>query len=158
MVQQSCLSAWQAIDRFDGDGEPALLAWLRAILRNNIINGIARLNAHKHGGGRLVSLEAAGASTVTTDVPTPSACAEAHDVQARLQQALDRLSDEHHTVLRLRHEQGLGWEDVGKRMGRTADAARMLGTRALQQLRLLMGDANGGQYSGSLGGTASRPD
>ena len=40
-------------------------------------------------------------------------------------------------------EEQLAWDEVGKRMERTPDGARMLGTRALERLRELMGECNG---------------
>jgi RNA polymerase sigma-70 factor (ECF subfamily) len=55
-----------------------------------------------------------------------------------LSDALAQLSADHRDVIVLHHLEGLGWEDVGRRMGRTADAVRKLWTRALSQLRPLI--------------------
>jgi DNA-directed RNA polymerase specialized sigma24 family protein len=44
----------------------------------------------------------------------------------------------HREVLVLHHLQGLGWDEVGRRMGRTPNAVRKLWARALSQLRPLI--------------------
>jgi RNA polymerase sigma-70 factor (ECF subfamily) len=55
-----------------------------------------------------------------------------------LSDALAELSEDHRDVIVLHHLEGLDWDDVARRMGRTAGAVRMLWTRALKQLRSLI--------------------
>ena len=44
----------------------------------------------------------------------------------RLQAAIDRLPDDYRQVIALRYHEGLAFDEVGRRLGRSADAARML--------------------------------
>ncbi len=63
---------------------------------------------------------------LATDSTSPSASAERRDLGVVLSDALAQLSPEYRDVIVLHHLEGLGWEDVGRRMGRTAGAARMV--------------------------------
>ena len=47
---------------------------------------------------------------------------------------IDSLSPDHATVIRLVHQEGLTLVEAGRRMGRTADATRMLYGRAMHRL------------------------
>jgi RNA polymerase sigma-70 factor (ECF subfamily) len=55
-----------------------------------------------------------------------------------LSDALAELGEDQREVIVLHHLEGLGWEEIAQRMGRTAGAVRMLWTRALKQLRPLI--------------------
>jgi RNA polymerase sigma-70 factor, ECF subfamily len=55
-----------------------------------------------------------------------------------LSDALTQLGEDHREVIVLHHLEGLGWDEVARRMGRSAGAVRMLWTRALRQLRPLI--------------------
>lgn len=75
---------------------------------------------------------------LATDGNSPSASAERRDLGVVLSDALAELSEDHRDVIVLHHLEGLDWDDVARRMGRTAGAVRMLWTRALKQLRSLI--------------------
>jgi len=47
---------------------------------------------------------------------------------------VDALAEDHATVIRLVHQEGLTLVEAGRRMGRTPDATRMLYGRAMQRL------------------------
>jgi RNA polymerase sigma-70 factor (ECF subfamily) len=55
-----------------------------------------------------------------------------------LSDALAELGEDHREVLVLHHLEGLGWDEVARRMGRTPNAVRKLWARALDQLRPLI--------------------
>jgi RNA polymerase sigma-70 factor (ECF subfamily) len=65
---------------------------------------------------------------------TPSAQAMAHERAGAVQQALDRLPEDYRRVLLLRFQDGLPFEEVGRRLGRSANAAEKLFARAIQQM------------------------
>jgi RNA polymerase sigma-70 factor (ECF subfamily) len=61
----------------------------------------------------------------------------------RLWAAIDRLPDDYRRVMTLRYTDGLAFAEVGQRLGRSADAARMLWARAVERLKDdLTGDAH----------------
>jgi RNA polymerase sigma-70 factor (ECF subfamily) len=69
---------------------------------------------------------------------SPSASAERRDLGVVLSEALARLGEDQREVIVLHHLEGLGWDEVARRMGRSPGAVRMLWTRALKQLRPLI--------------------
>jgi RNA polymerase sigma-70 factor (ECF subfamily) len=52
-----------------------------------------------------------------------------------LRAAIERLPADYRRVMELRYTEGLSFEEVGRRLGRSADAARMLWARAVDRLR-----------------------
>ena len=75
---------------------------------------------------------------LATDGTSPSGSAQRRDLGVMLSDALAQLSEDHRDVIVLHHLEGLDWDQVARRMGRTAGAVRMLWTRALKQLRPLL--------------------
>jgi RNA polymerase sigma-70 factor (ECF subfamily) len=66
---------------------------------------------------------------------------------AHLEQALARLPDDYQQVLRCRYQEDLTFEQIGERMGRTANAARKLWVRAIQDLQRELKSAQGSDPS-----------
>jgi RNA polymerase sigma-70 factor (ECF subfamily) len=62
------------------------------------------------------------------------------ETTARLVAALERLEPDRRTVVELRNFEGLPFEEVAQRMGRSNAAVRKLWTRALDDLREAMGE------------------
>jgi DNA-directed RNA polymerase specialized sigma24 family protein len=70
----------------------------------------------------------------------------AAEESARLRAVVDSLEDDYGTVIRLVHLEGRSLAETGLRMGRSADAVRMLYGRAMDRLadRLGAGDGTSG--------------
>jgi RNA polymerase sigma factor (sigma-70 family) len=60
-------------------------------------------------------------------------------MRSELTQALDRamarLPEHYRQAVRYRHQDELSWDEVGRRMHCSADAARMVWSRAIRQLK-----------------------
>jgi RNA polymerase sigma factor (sigma-70 family) len=86
--------------------------------------------------------QGAGNSQFIDRCPTPSRQLLADETAAELAAALTRLSSDHQTVIRLRHQLGLQFNEIGERMGRSKDAVQKLWMRAVCRLReeLLRGE------------------
>jgi RNA polymerase sigma-70 factor, ECF subfamily len=69
---------------------------------------------------------------------SPSAQAQRRELAALLADQLAKLPASHREVIVLRHLEGLAFEEVARRMGRTAGAVRVLWLRALDRLRQLL--------------------
>ena len=67
--------------------------------------------------------------------PSPSNHAVRNEWNAALEQALTRLPDHYRQAVASRHIEQLSWDEIGSRMGCSADAARKVWSRAVQQLR-----------------------
>jgi RNA polymerase sigma-70 factor (ECF subfamily) len=137
LVQQTFLEAQQAFGRFRGASHDELLAWLRRLLLNNVANFRRHWQTTaKRRASREVSLDGAAVTPhVAGAGPTPSREVMADERATAVRAAIDRLPDDYQTVLRLRYEEDLPFEDVARRMGRTSNAVRKLWSRAVERLQ-----------------------
>jgi RNA polymerase sigma-70 factor (ECF subfamily) len=141
LVQETFLEAQRDFDRFDGTSEPELRAWLRRILINN---AGAFTRRYRATGKRAIALERKLGTDASSFDPglglagsvlSPSGHAIEQEQAQALQRALLRLPDDYREVVTLRFQEGLSFEEIGRRMGRSAEAARKLWSRAMEQLR-----------------------
>jgi RNA polymerase sigma-70 factor (ECF subfamily) len=58
-------------------------------------------------------------------------------------QAVEQLPEHYREVLRLRHQEGQSFENVGARTGRSAEAARKVWARAVELLKERLKSSNG---------------
>jgi RNA polymerase sigma-70 factor (ECF subfamily) len=141
LVQQTFLEAQGDFARFRGQREDELLAWLRHLLRNNLIDFTRQYRATaKRGVDREVPLADDDASrgsdpAVPADTPSPSGHAMARERDDSLRAALDRLPEDYRAILRLRYDDGLSFDAIAARMGRSPEAARKLWARAVARLQ-----------------------
>jgi RNA polymerase sigma-70 factor (ECF subfamily) len=122
-----------------------LAGWLRQILARCLADLVRRYRAVGRRAGREQSLDQlvdrssqAMERILAADGASPSASAARRDLGVVLSDALAELSEDHREVIVLHHLEGLGWDEVARRLGRTTGAVRMLWTRALKQLRPLI--------------------
>jgi RNA polymerase sigma-70 factor (ECF subfamily) len=141
LVQETFLEAQRDFAGFRGTSEAELLAWLSRLLLNNAGN-FARLyrGTGKRDIGREVILAAGDSSAAgpdpAADTPSPSGLAMENEQAAALQRALARLPEDHRRAVLLRYQDGLSFEEIGRLLGRSPDAARKLWSRAMERLRL----------------------
>ena len=140
LVQQTFLEAQCDFARFQGSSEDELLAWLRRLLLHNLGDFTRRYrDTSKRAAGREVPLQANGsagaASDLAADTPSPSRQAMAREQDEALQQALARLPEDYRRVLLWRYEEERSFDDIGKLLQRTPNAARKLWLRAVERLR-----------------------
>jgi RNA polymerase sigma-70 factor (ECF subfamily) len=149
LVQQTFLEACRDFGQFEGTTTAQWRAWLRRILAHNLAALVERhVQAQKRDVRRQVSLDqrsaalgdsAAGSGiALGSPVSSPSAQAQQHETNAVVADRLARLPEPHREVLRLRNLDGLPFEEVARRMGRTPGAVRVLWVRAVDRLRLLL--------------------
>jgi RNA polymerase sigma-70 factor (ECF subfamily) len=142
LVQETLLQASQAFGEFRGSTELELRAWLNQILARKVID-VHRYyrDFAKRDISREVSLSESfdgneknfGAAVVDA---SPSVSAGHSENAEILTDALSKLNEEQQRAVQLRSFEQLSFEEVGERMGRSADAARKLWTRAIQNLTL----------------------
>jgi RNA polymerase sigma-70 factor (ECF subfamily) len=141
LVQEAFLEAHRDFPQFTGSTERELRAWLRRILARNLVDSARHQNALVRSQRRQVSLESlleqsnirmenALAATATS----PSAAAARGERAVLLAEALAGLPDDYRAVLVLRNLEGLRFNEVATRMGRSPGAVRMLWARALERL------------------------
>src|SRR5262245_24760705 len=139
LVQETFLKAHRHFDRFHGQTEGELLAWLRQLLLNNLASFRRLFVAGKRRVGREVTLDGGDSSSpvrqLSADAPSPSEHALGQERHEALQLALGQLPEEYRHVLTLRHVEGHSFEEIGRSLGRSANAARKLWARAVERLQ-----------------------
>jgi RNA polymerase sigma factor (sigma-70 family) len=74
---------------------------------------------------------------------SPSSAASAREQDDLLQRAIAQLSAQQQQVIHWRNYDRLPFEEIGRRLGRSAEAARKLWTRALEELQALLEPPHG---------------
>jgi RNA polymerase sigma-70 factor (ECF subfamily) len=145
LVQETFLEAQRDFGGFHGDSVEELRAWLRRLLLNNVANFTRQYRERaKREVGREVPLEAGNSSHergagLAADTPSPSGQAVAQEQAEALARAMQRLPPDYRRVLALRHDEQRTFEEIGRQMQRTANAARMLWLRAVERLQKELG-------------------
>ena len=140
LVQETFQEAQRDFARFAGTSEEEWLAWLRGLLLHRLANCRRRYRGtRKRGVAREVALEAdasgARGGALAADTPSPSGQAMAREQAQALEQALARLPDEYRQVIAGRYQEQLSFEEIGRRLHRSAEAARKLWWRAIERLQ-----------------------
>jgi RNA polymerase sigma-70 factor (ECF subfamily) len=141
LVQETFFEAQRDFAQFHGNSEAELLAWLRRLLLNNLGHFARRYrDTHSRAVAREVQPPADGSSNtadpgLVAATLSPSGQAIEREQAQELQRALERLPEDYRQVITLRYLEELTFEEIGPRMNRSADAARKLWSRAMDQLR-----------------------
>jgi RNA polymerase sigma-70 factor (ECF subfamily) len=146
LVQETFLNAQRNFHQFQGASPEELRGWLRAILLNNLGNLRRRYrDTDKRQLARELSLESDDSQddlkkNLAANTPSPSDHAVRHEQTAAVEQALARLPEDHRQVIVWRHQENCSFEEIGQRLGRSVDAARMLWWRAIERLQDELGE------------------
>jgi RNA polymerase sigma-70 factor (ECF subfamily) len=144
IVQDTFMEARKAFANFSGNSPNQWRAWLRQILIHNLIDHGRR--RHREESTQTLPIDVLVGGTADPQFvdqhPTPSRQLLANEAATELAAALRRLSSDHRWVIRLRHQHGLRFSEIGEHMGRSTDAVQKLWMRAVCRLReeLLSGD------------------
>jgi RNA polymerase sigma-70 factor (ECF subfamily) len=143
IVQETAVEASRDLHRFSGRSAGEFYAWLRSILRNNLTDAVRRYGVVKARSiDREQSLDATDSQIShfmplmpAADIRTPDGSVIRREDAAMITAALARLPDDYQIVLRLRYWDGLTFEQIGERIGRTGEAVRKLWYRAVRLLQ-----------------------
>ena len=142
LVQDTLIRALSALDDFTYKNEGDFVRWLSKIAENELRGSLKRLHAGKRDIRKEVRLDnyrpttgggfvgAPGAIKATT----PSVIMSKKEDLARLEKAMDELQPEYREAIVLTKIEGLSYAEIGIRLGKSADAVRMLATRAMVAL------------------------
>jgi RNA polymerase sigma-70 factor, ECF subfamily len=140
ILQATLLKSLEHLDDLEGSGTRTLLAWLARIAEHEI-----RDRADFHGRQRR---DAARELPVTDDAPLPALTRSAlsriilDERTAQLERALDALPADYREVILLRKFEELSFAAIGRRVGKSEDACRMLLARAMTALTLKMSEGS----------------
>jgi RNA polymerase sigma-70 factor, ECF subfamily len=148
LVQETFLNAHRDFHQFRGTTEAEFVGWLRQILAMNVAGMVRRYVGTQRRDVRLEQELAddldrssrALAGCVMAPQSTPSQQAARREQAVLLADALERLPAHYREVIILHHLEGLSLAESARRMGRTPDSVEKLWTRALLQLRGVLGE------------------
>jgi len=135
IVQNTCLAALGALERFEAREDAALIDWFARLVENQLRDAAKHHGALRRDAGRAVPLD-----SVEPPSGAPTALERlSQEEQARLlDECIAELPDEYREAIVLRDHASASWALVAERLGRpTEGAARELHRRA--QVRLMEG-------------------
>jgi len=143
LVQETAVDARRDFREFRGSTPEECFAWLRSILRNNVVDAVRRYEtAQKRAVGREISLTTPTGRRQGNMIELPDGLPDGSAIRredaATLVSALGRLSPDHQVVLRLRYWEGLSFVEIGARIDRSPEAVRKLWYRAVARLQQQM--------------------
>jgi RNA polymerase sigma-70 factor (ECF subfamily) len=140
LVQQTLYEATRDLGQFRGSTEQELSAWLRQILRRNVLDVL-----RKRGKGPVIR-EADITSSfkrteelVTAPDSSPSERAAREEELCRLAEAIERLPEQQRRAISLKDLSGLSLLETAKEMGVTDAALAGLLYRGRQRLHEMLG-------------------
>jgi RNA polymerase sigma-70 factor (ECF subfamily) len=147
IVQETFLRAARKFQTFRGKSEGELLAWLRRILARSVVNAYTRhVRSTKRNvrRDRPLKLPAAAVdessrqvdSALAASGTSPSSAAMRAEYSMQVADRLAQLPPHYREVIILRNLEGLPFEKIAQRLGRTSVAVRQLWTRAIRRLKL----------------------
>jgi len=137
IVQQTLLEARQGIESFEGTSEYEFRAWLVRLVQHNLIDSARKYrNTQMRDTSREKSmkLEKLGDEYAGSE-KTASSIMRRSEVDDELLRALAQLPAKRRRIIELRHWQGLGFAEIGRKLEMSESAARKLLERALEELR-----------------------
>lgn len=142
LVQETFLRATQHFPGFRGETEAELAAWLRQILAQSLTDLVRRYRTASRQVERERSISEfvegsslSLAAMIGREASPSGLIPRDRDAGVLLAEALAELNPDDREVITLRNLEQLEWQQIAAKMGRTADAVRMLWMRALRRLR-----------------------
>lgn len=152
VVQETLADAHKHLDDYLRDRPLPLVLWLRKLACNHLVDlhrqhvlaqkrSVLREARHKFGS---LSEEAAGelSDLLIADNTSPSLAARREELRLRLLTALQEMSEKDREVLTLRHLEGLTVLEIAAVLGVTESAVKVRHFRALNRIRLALGEAS----------------
>jgi RNA polymerase sigma-70 factor (ECF subfamily) len=136
LVQETAIDMQRGFTRFQGSTRDELFAWLREILRYNVIDAVRHHRAAVERETAQHTAPAAGrVGSIPANTRTPARSAIRREEEAALAAALSRLAPPDRQVLELRHWQGMSFVAMAPILGRSEEAVRKMWYRAVARLR-----------------------
>jgi RNA polymerase sigma-70 factor (ECF subfamily) len=146
VVQEAFLGASRDFAQFRGETEAQFLAWLRQVLASVLANLVRHYQGTQRRDIRLerqltTELDQSSQALdrgLAAAQSSPSQQATRREQAALLADALTRLPEEMRDLLILRHLEGLTFQQVAERLGKSVDRLKKQWPRALASLRNIL--------------------
>jgi RNA polymerase sigma-70 factor (subfamily 1) len=142
LVQETFLQAQRCVQQFRGRTASEWRHWLRSILISNIAQDRRRLATAKRQVQREVTVPEQMPLEDAQHVDTPSRNLALRELETALVEGLNRIPPHYREVVTWHHREQLSFEEIGRRHGISAEAARKRFKRALGRLRKELGPRN----------------
>jgi RNA polymerase sigma-70 factor (ECF subfamily) len=147
LVQEILAHAFSGLDKFTYSNEGDFVRWLSRIAENELRGSLKKLHADKRDIRKEVRLntprstleESFAVALDPIDATTPSAIISKREEFDKLAKAIDTLKPEYRDAILLTKIEGLSYQEIGQRLGKSNDAVRMLATRAMAELTTIFG-------------------
>jgi RNA polymerase sigma-70 factor (ECF subfamily) len=145
IVQDTLVHALGGLGGFTYKNEGDFVRWLSMIVENELRGSLRNLHAAKRDIRKVVRFDDDGPTTegryagmpTPVDATTPSVIISKRDDLARLEKAIDELKPEYREVIVLAKINGLSYNEMGQRLGKSDDAVRKLVSRAMAELTVV---------------------
>lgn len=142
LVQDILVHALQGLGNFTYENESDFIRWLSKIAENSLRDNVAKLHANKRDIRKEVRLGDYGSTTHDgflkipgpIDSTTPSLIMSRREDLTKLEKAIDTLKSDYREVIVLNKIEGLSYDQIGGKLNKSADAVRMLLSRAMAAL------------------------
>jgi RNA polymerase sigma-70 factor (ECF subfamily) len=146
LVQETMIKAVKNLDKFRGNTERELLGWLRGILVNAIKSAVEHeIRAGKRNVHREVSLDDRFLdiessiqqldAALVSQASSPSQQTSRREIAALVADQLAKLPPAYRELIVLRNLQGVPFDEIAIRLGKTSGAVRTMWVRALTKLQ-----------------------
>ena len=139
IVQDAVVDAHRCFPQFAGRTPPEFFSWLRTILRRRVADSVRRYQVADRRSvrreRRLAECEHSDPGELFTrrQAAPEGSVIRREDAEA-LERSIALLSDDGQTVIRLRHWDGRGFDEIASELGKTEAAVRKIWYRSLQRL------------------------
>lgn len=142
IVQDVFVNAFGAIEDFTYKNEGDFVRWLSKITQNALTDNWDKFHAAKRDIRKEHRFSSHNSATDgalrevrgNLDATTPSVIMSKREDLARLEKAIDELKPEYRDIVVLRKIEGLSYKEIGKKLGKSPDAVRMLMPSAMAKL------------------------
>jgi len=137
IVQETLLDGQRDFARFSGESATDLLRWLQRILKNNLLDAVRQCHTLKRDARREHALAPADldSSQLVDQAARPSQRLQRDELENVVERAIERLPARRKMVILMHHKDGLGFDEIGRRLGVTDRMARYLWAEAIASLR-----------------------
>lgn len=134
LIQEAWCRAYQARERFDPQ-KGSFKSWLFGIAENVLVEELRRLARRPTPVGQLSSSLSAAPSQLAADLTSISERAARSEFAQCLLEIAEGLPDDERQILLFRGVEELSFEEVGQRVGASAEAARSRWRRIRERCR-----------------------
>lgn len=140
LVQEAFIKAFRALPNFKGDS--SFFTWVYRIAVNRTINFLKQRKGHNQLSLNDLDLQAEHDPDLIALISdkTPRRDLNLHELQEKLNMAMQKLSETHRTVVTLHDVQGLSHEEIGRIMNCNVGTVRSRLYYARQQLQVFLMD------------------